>query len=73
MTQITARLPDELAEALDAAAARLQRSRAFLIREALERYLEDLDDLNVDLGRLRDPEDPALDWAEVRRELVRPN
>ena len=70
MVQITARLPDEMAEALDAAAARLQRSRASLVRQALERYLEDLDDLAVALERLRDPSDPALDWTEVRRELL---
>lgn len=70
MVQITARLPDEMAEALDAAAERLQRSRASLVRQALERYLEDLDDLAVALERLRDPTDPALDWTEVRRELL---
>ena len=70
MNQVTARLPDELAKALDAAAERLQRSRAYLIRQALQRYLEDLDDLNVALERLRDPSDPALDWADVRSELL---
>ncbi len=64
MNQITARLPDELAESLDAAAARLQCSRAFLIRLALQRYLEDLDDLTVAVERLRDPSDPAIDWVK---------
>ena len=70
MTQVTARVPDELAEALDAAAAELKRSRADVIRQALERYLEDFDDLSVALDRLRDPSDPVLDWDEVRRELL---
>ena len=70
MTQITAQLPDELAEALDAAAAQLQRSRAYLIRQALERYLDDFNDLTVALERLRDPSDSNLDWDEVRRELL---
>ena len=69
-TQVTARVPDELAGALDAAAAQLKRSRADVIRQALERYLEDFDDLSVALDRLRDPSDPALDWDEVRRELL---
>ena len=71
MTQITAQVPDELAEALDAAAAHLQRSRAYLIRQALERYLEDFNDLTVALERQRDPADPNLDWDEVKRELRR--
>ena len=61
MVQITTHLPDELAESLDAAAARLQRSQAYLIRQALERYLEKLDDPILSPERLRDPSDPALD------------
>ena len=70
MAQITARVSDEVAEALDAAAATLNRSRAEVIRQALESYLEDFDDLTVALERLRDPTDPVLDWDEVRRELL---
>ena len=73
MAQITARVPDEVAEALDAAAATLNRSRAEVIRQALESYLEDFDDLTVALERLRDPCDPVLDWDEVRRELLDPD
>ena len=70
MAQITARVSDEVAEALDAAAATLHRSRAEVIRQALESYLEDFDDLTVALERLRDPSDPVLDWDDVRRELL---
>ena len=69
MTQITARVPDELVEALDAAAA-LKRSRADVVRQALERYLEDFDDLSVALERMRDPSDPVLDWDDVKRDLL---
>ena len=70
MSRITARVPDELVEALDAAAEDLKRSRADIIRQALERYLEDYDDLEVALERLRDPADPVLDWDRVRDELL---
>ncbi|MXW42539.1 MAG: ribbon-helix-helix protein, CopG family [Acidimicrobiia bacterium] len=69
MSQITARVSDELVEALDVAAGRLKRSRADIIRQALESYLEDYDDLKVALERLQDPADPVLDWDEVRHEL----
>ena len=51
MYQITACVPDDLAKALDEAAAELKRSRADIIRQALERYLEDLDDRGVALER----------------------
>jgi predicted DNA-binding protein len=70
MPQITARVPDELAEALDAAAIALKRSRADVVRQALERYLEDFDDLSVAVERMQDPSDPVLDWDDVRRELL---
>ncbi len=70
MSQITARVPDSLVEALDAAAVALKRSRAALVRQALERYLEDYDDLSVAIDRLRDPTDPVLDWDKVRHELL---
>ena len=70
MSQITARLPDTVVDALDAVAGRLKRSRAEIIRQAIERYLEDFDDLSVALERLRDPGDPVLDWDRVRRELL---
>ena len=73
MGQITARVSDELVEALDAAAKGLRRSRADIIRQALERYLEDYDDLDVALERLRDPADPVLDWEQVRHELLSPD
>ena len=70
MAQITSRVPDELLEALDAASMRLNRSRASVIRQALERYLEDFDDISIALERLQDPSDPVLDWDEVKRELL---
>lgn len=66
MVQVTARLPDELVEKADRAASRLNRSRAQLLRQALEYYLEDLEDLRLALDRLNDPADPVLDWEDVR-------
>ena len=69
MQQITARVPDALVEALDAAAAGLKRSRADIVRQTLEQYLEDFDDLNVAVQRLLDPADPVLDWDEVKNAL----
>lgn len=70
MTQITARIPDPLIEALDSAARTLNRSRADIVRQAVERYLEDFDDLNVAVARLQDPNDEVLDWDQVKGELL---
>ena len=70
--QVTARLPDPVVEAQDKAATQLRRSRAAVIRLAVEHYLEDFDDLSVAIDRLRDPGDPVLDWDRVRRERGNP-
>lgn len=70
MNQITARLPDAVLSALDEAAVQLRRSRADVVRQAIERYLEDFDDLTSAVERLRDPTDPVLDWERVRHELL---
>ncbi len=70
MTQITARLPDELLSQIDEAAARLNRSRAQLVRQAIKYYLDDLEDLKLGLERLQDPADPVLDWSDVKRALL---
>lgn len=72
-TQITVRLPDEQTAALDAVAAALKRSRAEIVRQAVEQYLEDFDDLSVAVERLMDPSDPVLDWDEFRRDLLGQN
>ena len=68
--QVTVRLPDAAVEALEKAATQLRRSRAEIIRLAVERYIEDFDDLSIAIDRLRDPSDPVLDWDQVRRELL---
>lgn len=70
MSQVTARLPDEVVAALDRAANQLQRTRADIIRQAIETYIEDFDDLTVALQRLRDPADESVDWLEARRALL---
>jgi transposase len=70
MTQVSARLPEQLIEEMDAAALRLDRTRADFIRQAIQYYLDDLEDLRLGLQRLQDPADPILDWEEVRGELL---
>jgi len=70
MVQVTARLPDALGEELDAAAQQLQRCRADIIRQAIEYYLDDVEDLRHGVATLKDFADPVLDWHEVRDALL---
>lgn len=70
MVQVSARLPEDLVRNIDEAAQRMNRSRAEIIRQALEYYLDDAEDLKLALERLQDPADPVLDWDEVKRGLL---
>jgi len=70
MSQITARLPDEIVSSLDRVAHSLHRTRADIMRQAIELYLEDFEDLTVSIERLCDPADECIDWQEARRALL---
>jgi RHH-type transcriptional regulator, rel operon repressor / antitoxin RelB len=70
MSQITARLPDELVSSLDKAASVLHRTRAEVVRQAIEYYLEDFEDLNLAIQALKDPADAVLDWDAAKQELL---
>ena len=70
MPQITARFSDDLVVALDAAADKLHRSRADVVRQAVEYFLDDFDDVALAMAALQDSADPVLDWVDVRRDLL---
>lgn len=71
MRQISVRLPDELVAALDEAAAKLHRTRAEIIRQAVEYYLDDFEDISRTVEVLHDPANPILDWKTAKHELLR--
>jgi len=73
MSQVTARLSDDMISALDQAAQSQNRSRAEIIRMAVENYLEDYDDLSLAMARLLDPTDEVMDWQEAKRALLAEN
>ncbi len=69
MVTQSVRLPGELAARLTELAGTTRRSKSSHIVEALERYLEAQEDLEVALARFRDPEAEWLGHDKVRREL----
>ncbi|MBP6057532.1 MAG: ribbon-helix-helix protein, CopG family [Nitrosomonas sp.] len=71
MSQISARLSDELVAALDEAATKLHRTRADVIRQAVEYYLDDFEDISLAVKALQDPADPILDWETAKHDLLR--
>ena len=70
MKRIATQLPDSLADKLNATVARLNCNRSEVVRQAIEFYLEEIDDVEEATRRLRDPDDPPLDWEHVKNELL---
>lgn len=69
MATQSVRIPDDLASRLDEVAKATKRTKSSFIIEALERYLEEREDLEIALSRLRDPGAQWVDHADVRDEL----
>ncbi len=65
----TVRLPDQIARRLDRLAKSTKRSKSSFIVEALELYLDERDDLETALARVREPRAEYLDHDEVKRAL----
>ncbi len=66
---ISVRLPEELAKELDCLAKSMERSKTFLIREAVETYLSEYGDYRIALDRLLDKDDEIIESSELRRRL----
>ena len=63
------RLPDALARRLEGIAKSTKRSKSSFIVEALQLYLDEREDLETALARVREPQAEYLDHAEVKRAL----
>ncbi|OOF35869.1 type II toxin-antitoxin system RelB family antitoxin [Rodentibacter heidelbergensis] len=69
---LTVRLPDELQQRLDHLATQTGRAKSFYVKEALEAYLEDLEDLllaNAVLERVRAGKEKTYSLEDVENEL----
>ena len=69
MASQTVRLPEELASRLEQLANTTKRSKTSYIVEALERHLDECEDLELALSRFRDPDAEWIEHDDVRREL----
>jgi predicted DNA-binding protein len=70
MSYITARFSDELIADLDRMANELRRARSDLIREAVERYLESLKEVQLAIERTERTNERVVDLDILKRHLV---
>jgi len=66
-TTVSVRLPEELVSQLDEVAGTTDRSKSYLIKKAIEQYLEDYVDLQIVYDRIHDPTDKTITSAELRK------
>jgi predicted DNA-binding protein len=69
MVSQTVRLPEELAKRLEQLASSTKRSKTSYIVEALERHLDECEDLELALSRFRDPDAEWIEHGDVRKQL----
>jgi len=66
---ISIRLPKDLEKKLDILAQSTKRSKSFYVKEALTRYLEDIEDYYVVLERFSQPGSDYYTTKEVKKEI----
>ena len=70
MTVVSARLPQDLVRSVDDTARSMNRTRADIIRKAVELYLKDVEEQWATLDRLSLPSTLAFDWDDVEASLL---
>jgi RHH-type rel operon transcriptional repressor/antitoxin RelB len=68
-TVVATRFSDEVLAELDVVARELRRTRAEVVRRAVEIYLAEYADHQIALERLSDPDDSLLTTQEMWKEL----
>ena len=66
---VTVRLPEELEEKLEKITRATRRPKSFYIKEALERYMIDMEDFYLALDRLSKPDARYYTTEEIKHEL----
>lgn len=72
MNSVSIRLPDELGERLKVLAKQTGRSKTYYIIEAIEKHLEDLEDIYIAeqmIERIRSGKEKIYSFEEVKKHL----
>ena len=62
---IALRIDQEMNDKLSKVATMLDRSKSWLIRQSIESYLEDLEDILIAEKRLKDPKAEYVDFDDL--------
>jgi len=65
-TSVSIRLPDDMADSLKSLSETIDRSKAYIIKKALQAYLEDYSDYLIAQERLNDKNDRVVSSEDMR-------
>ena len=68
-TTISVCLPDKILNELEILTNEIDRSRTYIIRKAIETYLQEYADYQIALERLNDKDDEIISSEEMRERL----
>jgi RHH-type rel operon transcriptional repressor/antitoxin RelB len=66
---VTVRLSEEISDKLDDLSHEIRRNKSFIIKSALEQYLEEYADYQIAFDRLKDKKDKIITYDDLRKEL----
>lgn len=66
MSVVGLRIPDTLEQQIEKLAKQLQRSKSFIIRKAVETYVNEYADYQIALERLHDKDDEIMSASQMR-------
>lgn len=68
---LTIRISDDIARRLDALAKSLDRPKSYIVKKAMETYIEEYSDYLIAVKRLNDKDDAILSSRDLRDRLAR--
>jgi RHH-type rel operon transcriptional repressor/antitoxin RelB len=68
---LTVRVSDDIARRLDALAKSLDRPKSYIVKKAMESYLDEYSDYLIAVKRLNDKDDAIITSRELRERLAR--
>ena len=69
-TSVCIRVPDEVLHRIEVLAETLERPKSYIIRKAIEEYLDESAEYLIAMERLKDKDDEIISGKELRDKLA---
>ncbi len=66
---LTFRIDDDLYKNLSNVSSELDRDKTYIIKKAIEKYIEEYSDYQIALGRLKDKDDKIISLSDMEKKF----